>query len=58
LSGVTHFEVSFLTGDNEIQTEWPPPGKNLEDLPKAIRVVLEVEGWGRLERIYLPAGGK
>jgi general secretion pathway protein J len=57
LSDVSHFELSFLTGDQEVVTEWPPTQPPAPPLPKAIRVVLEVEGWGRLERIFLPAGG-
>jgi general secretion pathway protein J len=59
LSGVSLFEVSFLTGDQQTVATWPPENLATEPppLPKAIRVVLEVEGWGRLERIFLPAGG-
>ena len=60
LSGVKRFEVSFLTGDRQTVPSWPPEELAVAapPLPKAIRVVLEVEGWGRLERLFLPAGGK
>lgn len=60
LGGVSDFEVSFLAGPDQNFSEWPPaiPPPDLAALPKAVRVVMEVEGWGRLERIFLLAGGR
>lgn len=59
LSGVSNFEVSFLTGQDQSFPDWPPanPPPQVTALPRAVRVVLEVEGWGRLERLFLLAGG-
>jgi general secretion pathway protein J len=59
LSGVKSFEVSFLAEQNQTFPDWPPanPPPQSPPLPRAVRVVVEVEGWGRLERIFLLAGG-
>jgi general secretion pathway protein J len=56
LSDITGFEVSFLTGAGQVHAQWPPddPAVNPKSLPRVIRVILEVEGWGRLERLFLP----
>ncbi|NTV12449.1 MAG: type II secretion system minor pseudopilin GspJ [Desulfobulbaceae bacterium] len=59
LSGVSRLEVSFQSGKEQLFSDWPPanppPGK--PPLPQAVRVVLEVKEWGRLERIFLLPGG-
>lgn len=59
LNGVSGLEVSFLAGPDQNFSEWPPPNPppGLAALPKAVQVVMEVEGWGRLERIFPLAGG-
>lgn len=59
LSGVSNFEISFLAGQDQSYPDWPPvnPPPKSPILPRAVRVVLEVEGWGRLERLFLLAGG-
>jgi len=60
LDGVRSFEVSFLAGRDRTFPEWPPaiPPPEITALPRAVRVVMEVDGWGRLERIFLLAGGE
>lgn len=59
LGGVNSFEVSFLGEREQTFPDWPPalPPPQNPALPRAVRLVLEVEGWGRLERIFLLAGG-
>lgn len=59
LSGVGSLEVSFQTEQNQLLPEWPPanPQANSPTLPRAVRVVLEVKEWGRLERVFLLPGG-
>jgi general secretion pathway protein J len=59
LNGVSGFEVSFLTGKDQTFPDWPPalPPPEITALPRAVRVVLEVEDWGRLERVFLLTGG-
>jgi len=59
LTGVSSMEVSFQTGPEQLFPDWPPsrPPPNAPALPKAVRVVLEVKEWGRLERVFLLAGG-
>lgn len=59
LSGVSAFELSFLVGKERTYPDWPPalPPTELPPLPRAVMVVMEVEGWGRLERIFPLAGG-
>lgn len=59
LEGVSHLEVSFQIGKDQLSNEWPPanPRPGSPALPQAVRVVLEAKGWGRLERIFPLAGG-
>lgn len=59
LAGVSRFELEFLAGREQTFAAWPPdnPPPGLPPLPRAVRVSLEVAGWGRLERLFLPAGG-
>ena len=59
LSGVSSFEVSFLTGKDQASPDWPPfkPVSGNAALPRGIKVIVEVKGWGRLERLFLLAGG-
>ncbi len=59
LSGVSSLEVSFQSGQEQLFPDWPPanPPPNKPHLPRAVRVIMEVKGWGRLERIFLLAGG-
>jgi general secretion pathway protein J len=33
---------------------WPPQDRGLDDLPAAVEVTLELEGTGRLQRVFLP----
>lgn len=58
LSGVSGFELTFLTGPDQTTPTWPPdnPPPGTPALPRAVRVILEVEGWGRLERLFLLVG--
>jgi len=59
MSGVSSLEVSFQTGQGQISPDWPPaiPPPGSTALPRAVRVVMEVKGWGRLERLFLLPGG-
>jgi general secretion pathway protein J len=63
LGGVESFEVQFLNHEGQWQESWPveesAEKEHLRDqLPRALKVVLDVEGWGELERLFIPAHGE
>ena len=55
---VSLVEVRFLNDENEWQEFWPPSEPDKPRIPKAIDVVLELEDWGRINRIYRVAGAE
>ena len=60
LKDVKGFELRFLNLEGQWVSEWPPLVLNEEEsapnLPKAIEVTLEMEGWGKLVRLFPMAG--
>jgi len=59
LTGVNDVKLRFLDGERVWQTSWPPEemaGSDLQTLPVAIEVVLELEDWGTIKRLFLLAG--
>ncbi len=60
LRRVRSFTVQFLNDQNGWQDSWPmeesreKPFMKVE-LPKAVKVVLDVEGWGVIERLFVMA---
>jgi len=59
LTGVEAWEVRFLTQDQWV-TSWPRqegPEALDGELPKAVDVTLEIEGWGRVRRLLVVPGG-
>jgi general secretion pathway protein J len=61
LEGVGDARVRFLDGSREWQPSWPPaaaPVTDVSALPQAVELSLEVEGWGRIVRVFrIPSGG-
>ena len=60
LEGIKAFELRFLKLDSQWATEWPPLTLGEEEpppLPKAVEVTIEVDGWGKLVRLYGLASG-
>ncbi|MBF0179820.1 MAG: type II secretion system minor pseudopilin GspJ [Magnetococcales bacterium] len=57
LEGVRGLEIRFLGGDGAWRTFWPPTPDRLEMLPRAVEIVVERVGWGRLRRLFEVAGG-
>ncbi len=54
LTGVTEVRMQFLDEQNEWQPLWPPlrnTGAAAPALPKAIRLTLDLENWGEIERL-------
>ncbi len=52
--GVVSLEFSFLDARGEWQKRWPAPnqiGAPLTNLPRAIRIELELESWGEIQRL-------
>ncbi len=66
LSGVRGFSVAFLDDQGQWLDGWPAGDLDenpalLTLLPRAVRFVVDVEGWGVIERQYVlvgPGGGK
>lgn len=58
LRGVQRFDAVFIGADEQVFTVWPPPDRSggspaPDQLPRAVRLSLDVAGWGRLERLFL-----
>lgn len=60
LDGVRDMRLRYLDAQREWQPNWPPrldDGTLVMELPLAVEVVLEVEGWGEIRRLLpLPQG--
>jgi general secretion pathway protein J len=59
LSGVESFTTEFLDAMGQWHTKWPvnPLGGDIspqhrEKLAKAVRISLDVKGWGRIQRLF------
>lgn len=50
-------EIRFLDDQRQWQSFWPPSDPDKPRLPRAIDIVLELEDWGRVNRIFAVAGG-
>ncbi|MDR9826374.1 type II secretion system minor pseudopilin GspJ [Vibrio sp. FNV 38] len=53
LTGLENFDLRFYNG-SEWVTEWTVTNR----LPRALSVTLELEDYGKIERIYLTSGGQ
>lgn len=56
LEGVLAVEIRFLDRDNNWQPFWPAdlgasPSSRQEPLPRAVEIVIEKQGWGRIRRL-------
>lgn len=54
LSGVNEFKLFYLDTQNEWQTQWPPAQTGstvVGQRPRAVRIVLDLEDWGAVERL-------
>lgn len=59
LEGIKGVEMRFLDPQMRWQLQWPPAttdGSSQIMLPRAVEVSLDIEGWGRLPRIFRVAG--
>ena len=63
LAGVTEFSMEFLDADGHWRNSWPPetsvagaPVANDSMLPKALAITLDLEGWGKIKRIFMITG--
>lgn len=54
LSGVNEFKLLYLDTQDEWQTQWPPAQTATtvaSQRPRAVRIMLDLESWGPLERL-------
>ena len=54
LSGVNEFKLFYLDPQDEWQTQWPPAqaaSTVVGSRPRAVRIVLDLEDWGTVERL-------
>ena len=58
LDGVDALEVRFMDEKRQWQEFWPGAGQedNVDVLPLAVEVTVELQGWGRINRIYRVPG--
>jgi general secretion pathway protein J len=56
LDGVDRFEVRYYDAEGRWQTFWPPAGTPADSslLPRAIEILVEVEGFGPITRLVVP----
>lgn len=60
LDGVSEVEIRYLDSNREWQNQWPPlqaagPGST-NALPKAVEITLDIEGLGRIPRLFRVRG--
>ena len=51
LEGVDGFELVYLDAQGREHRQWPPPRGVTQTLPRAIRVTLDVQGFGEIRRV-------
>ena len=51
LDGVDALEIVYLDAQGREQRQWPPSRGSTEILPRAVRVTLEVQGFGEIRRV-------
>ena len=56
LAGVSAVTVRFLDPDKQWHTDWPPL-TGAATTPKAMEIVLELQDWGEVKRLFLMPGG-
>jgi general secretion pathway protein J len=55
LTGVNAVQVRVLDPDGQWQTDWPPVNGS-DAAPRALEMVLELEDWGEVRRLFLIPG--
>lgn len=51
LDGIERMQLEFLDGQGRWQRQWPPEQGLVTPLPRAVRLTLEVQGYGELVRV-------
>ena len=60
LNDVNEIEIRFLDQDLQWQSQWPVSGTGSSatpGLPRAVEIVVDVEGWGRITRLFSVVAG-
>jgi general secretion pathway protein J len=60
LSDVAELHFEFLDKDGKFQNKWPPPDMqpNAVENPRAVRVFIRLNNWGKITQFYLITGQK
>lgn len=56
LTGVSELDFAYLDNKNHFQTIWPPLDQPNAVLPRAVRVTLTLENWGKITQLFIIAG--
>jgi len=56
MGSVQELHFSYLDKDGNFSSTWPAPN-NTSPLPKAIRITITIEKWGKLTQLYITSGG-
>ena len=57
MADVTAVEVQLLDPEGKWHSDWPPVTAPTVT-PKAVEVVVELEDWGEVRRLFLLPGGR
>jgi type II secretion system protein J len=59
-TGVKAIQLRYLDGNQNWQSQWPPPGTIQSDglsmRPVAVELIIEFKDWGRVRRLVEIAG--
>lgn len=53
LNNISEARFEYLDKDGRFLPDWPKPDKKDQILPRAVRFIFEVPGWGKMSQIYV-----
>lgn len=56
-TGITSFKTKFMNEQKNWEDSWPPLSQQQGGLPRAVAVEIELQGWGKLRRIFRVVAG-
>lgn len=58
LDNVKSLDLRFVDGQGKWQTRWPSLGAEEEVLPRGVELTVELQGWGKITRLFALAPGQ
>ena len=53
LAGLQEAHFEYLDQDNHFQNNWPPEGRDARLLPRAVKIFLTINKWGKITQLYV-----